>query len=256
MYVPYQSFDEFSMTEIGAETLSEPHLFIRRTNDTIKIVRTDNTKDTMVYINKGNYWYSSIRVRLDYTFWSKLWNLVTPNTPTYGYDPKQIDVYRYIRKDQIVEAWFYDLDEKKQSGIVGMMDDHICVFTRQAPTTHLARFYAFDQAIDEALDSAIFDSTIMGKYYKNFKHKETYHAGQELYEYDSLENQLLWINTYSKDSSLNWTDTIPLNALGIYHVPAFGFSFQDGQCISSTETDGMLRMKISCTTLETDGEKQ
>jgi hypothetical protein len=150
-----------------------------------------------------------------------------------------------------VEAWFYDLDEKKQSGIVGMRDDHICVFTRQASTTYLVRFYAFDQAIDEALDSAIFDSTIMGKYYKNFKHKETYHAGQELYQYNLPENQLLRMNTYSNDSSLNRTDTIPLNALGIYHVPAFGFSFQDGRCVSSTETDGKLRIKISCTTLET-----
>ena len=94
LFLSFQSFDEFGMTEIVTDSVFEPYLLIQRTKDTIKIVRSDQKNDTMEYLNKGKYWYSSVRITYNYTLLGKLKNLLGP--PTWDTDYMQIDVYRYI----------------------------------------------------------------------------------------------------------------------------------------------------------------
>ena len=51
-FLPFQSFDEFGMTEVVTDSVLEPYLLIQRTKDTIKIVHSDQKTDTMVYLYK------------------------------------------------------------------------------------------------------------------------------------------------------------------------------------------------------------
>jgi len=69
-YVRYQTFDEYKMEGVGAEKIKRPYVLVKKENDTIfvkKIVkkkgknRCNCTVKEIKYINKGDYWHTTIR---------------------------------------------------------------------------------------------------------------------------------------------------------------------------------------------------
>ena len=231
-YVPYQSFDEFTMQEIQNYDLKEPFVWVQHGNDTIKIVRTDNLHDTMVYLNKGEYWYSSVNIKYEYTWWSKLLNKIYPSPTVFGYDIQQADVYRYHMKDTTIEVFFYD-----------MLPGNICVHNRK-----LSKIYDIS---DNSSDSILFDLAGGNNLYAHYIQNDSVCIANKVYRYDAVKNEILehFIN------AIGYTipcDFIKLNALELYHVPTYLFSIENGSSVTSIATNRKMHVYISCTTKETN----
>lgn len=244
-FLPFQTFDEFEMKVIYTDSISEPYLLIMQTTDTIKIVRSDQSKDTMVYLNKGNFWYSSVRINYTYTLTGKLENLF--RTPTWDFDYMQIDVYRYLTENTIIEAYYYS-DEEGITSEMGLLPDYISVTNRSS-----SRSYTFFNNLDNVLDSSILGNTTIWKTYQNHRYKlssDTSCFDYTLYDYDASTNTF-YMERLSTDREVIIDDSVRLNSLGIYHVPTYQFSIDKGNYQTGVNGDKM-RINISCTTLETD----
>ncbi len=239
-FQPFQSFDEFGMTEVVTDSVLEPYLQIQRTTDTIKIVRSDQKNDTMVYLNKGKYWYSSIRINYNYTLFGKLKILLSP--PTWDTDYMQIDVYRYITENSIIEAYFHSSEEE-----MGLHPDYINVFNRNS-----SRSYEFFDNLDDVLDSTILcNTTIWQVYHSRHKlNRDSSCFDYTLYDYVAPRNTM-YIKSVSRDGDVTINDSILLNTLGTYHVPTYDFTTED--CTYTIGITGAkMHTSITCTTLETD----
>lgn len=245
-FLPYQTFNEFHMTEVITDRVLEPYLLIHRTTDTIKIVRIDKEKDTMVYLNKGKYWYSSVRINYNYTLLGKLKILL--RTPTWDSDYMQIDVYRYIFENLIIEAFFHS-DGQCDFQEMGLMPDYITVSNLNS-----SRSYTFFNNLGKILDPESFDNTIIWKVYQSHLHsilnEDTLCFSHTLYDYDALENTI-YLKRINSEGNIFSADTIKLNSLGIYHIPIYQFSIDDAKYQLGINGNEM-RIRISCTTLETD----
>ena len=243
-FLPFQSFDEFGMIEVVTDTVLEPYLQIRRTTDTIKIVRSDQKKDTMVYLNKGKYWYSSVRINYNYTLLGKLKNL--SRTPTWGTDYMQIDVYRYITENSVIEAYFHCGGECNINEM-GLRPDYISIYNRNS-----SQSYEFFDNLDNVLDSTILSNTTIWKVYQN-RHelnKDSSCFDYTLYDYVASKNTM-YIKSICRDGDVTIDDSIHLNTLGAYHVPTFDFTTEDGTYTTGI-TGKKMRTSITCTTLKTD----
>ena len=241
---PFQTFDEFRMEEIITDSVLEPYLLIQRTKDTIKIVRSDQKNDTMVYINKGKYWYSSVRINYKYTLLGKLKDLLGP--PTWDTDYMQIDVYRYITENSIIEAYFHSDGEYNISEI-GLCPDYVSIFNRNS-----SRSYEFFDNLDDVLDSTILGNTTIWQVYQS-RHemdRDSSCFDYTLYDYVAPKNTM-YIKSIGRDGDVTIDDSIQLNTLGTYHVPTYDFTTEDG-----TYTIGIkglkMRTTMTCTTLKTD----
>ena len=244
-FCPFQTFNEFEMKELGADNVCEPYLFIRRTTDTIMIVRSDQRKDTMVYLNKGDFWYSSVRINYNYTLVGKLKNLL--RTPAWDTDYMQIDVYRYITKNSVVEAYFHN-DGECNINEMGLRPDYITIYNHNC-----SRSYEFFDNLDNVLDSTILGNTTIWKIYQNRRHKlssDTTCFDYTLY-YHVLSTNTFYMEHLSTDGEVIIEDSVLLNSLGIYHVPTYQFSIDESNYQTGVNGDKM-RIDISCTTLETD----
>ena len=231
-YVSYQSFDEFSMQEIQNDDIREPFVWIQRSNDTIKIVRTDMLNDTMVYLNKGEYWYSSVQIKYEYTWWSKLLNKIYPTPTVFGYDIHQVDVYRYHKKDTITEVFFYD-----------MFPNNICVHNR-----HLSKIYTISEY---SSDSILFDLAVGNILYDHYVQDSSACIAKKVYKHNAVKDVFIEYLINANEDTIP-CDTIQLNNLGLYHVPTYLFSVENGNSITSVSTNRKMRVCISCTTLETN----
>ena len=241
---PFQSFDEFGMTEVVTDSVLEPYLLIQRTTDTIKIVRSNQKNDTMVYLNKGKYWYSSVRINYNYTLLGKLKNLL--RTPTWDTDYMQIDVYRYITENSIVEAYFHCNGECNINEM-GLRPDYISIYNRSS-----SRSYEFFDNLENVLDTTILSNTTIWQVYQN-RHelnKDSSCFDYTLYDYIAPKNTI-YIKSIGRDGGVTFDDSIQLDALGTYHVPTYDFTTEDGTYTIGI-TGAKMRTSISCTTLETD----
>ncbi len=242
-YVPCQSFDEFSMTKICSEKLVEPYLLVYHTKDTIKIIRTDMKKDTMVYINKGNYWYSSIRINYNYKLTGQILNTLNEwYNKLYGWDNltkiqdwDYIDVYRYIMKQKIIELYVHHSNIDSINS-VGQFPDHIVVNTPK----YSSDFFLDFQIDDNLLETTTLKNTLLIQAYMNTPHKIRQTINKTNIYYNAIEN-MIYIGS----------DTIQLNSLMLYYVPTYAFSIEEGTCIKGYYNNE-LYTTISCTTLETD----
>lgn len=243
-FLPFQSFDEFGMTEVVTDSVLEPYLLIQRTKDTIKIVRSDQKTDTMVYLNKGKYWYSSIRINYNYTLLGKLKILLSP--PTWDTDYMQIDVYRYITENSVVEAYFHCGGECNIHEM-GMWPDYINIFNR-----NFSRSYEFFDNLDNVLDSTILSNTTIWKVYQS-RHelnKDSSCFDYTLYDYVAPKNTM-YIKSIGRNRNITIDDSIQLNTLGTYHVPTYDFTTEDGTYTIGI-TGEKMHTSIKCTTLKTD----
>lgn len=233
-FVQCQSFDEFCMQEVFTERLSAPHLWVQHGDDTIRIVRTDNTNDTILYINRGNYWYSSIRITYDKLLWNKIKNRLFPPPIVFGYQINQIDIQRYLMKDTIIEVYFYN--EEKHNDLSRYPDD-ISIYNRQSSKT-----FIFDDN-----DSVV--STNKIDQYLKYMHEDDRCIAHNVYKYDES------LNTFIKQILNAYGDTImcdfiQLNALGLYHVPTYQFAIDKGMKYVGLYNQKM-QTNITCTTIET-----
>ena len=247
-FVQYQSFDEFSMTEINSEITTNPYLLIKRTKDTIKIVQSNQEKDTMIYLNKGDYWYSSIRINYNYTLIGKLYDYFSP--VCFCVDYKQVDVYRYITKHSITEAYFYS-DGDSTATQRGVFPDYIEVYNRNS-----SRTYTFDNNLDNVLDSIVLGKSTVWQVYKRQMHSlnaDTASLDYKTYHYDREDNLFYCIDTNNSNDIIR-KDSLKLNKLGMYHVPTYQFMIKNGAYIQG-DNGIKMRIDISCTTLETDSDK-
>lgn len=64
LYKKYQTFDEFAIKGKG-EAVRHPFVYVKRTNDRIVVIPSDNIKDSIVYNNEHGIWIN--RVLLDLT---------------------------------------------------------------------------------------------------------------------------------------------------------------------------------------------
>lgn len=231
-FLPFQSFDEFGMTEVVTDSVLEPYLLIQRTKDTIKIVRSDQKTDTMVYLNKGEYWYSSVQIKYEYTWWSKLLNKIYPTPAVFGYDIHQVDVYRYHKKDTITEVFFYD-----------MFPNNICVHNR-----HLSKIYTISEY---SSDSILFDLAVGNILYDHYVQDSSACIAKKVYKHNAAKDVFIEYLINANEDTIP-CDTIQLNNLGLYHVPTYLFSVENGNSITSVSTNRKMRVCISCTTLETN----
>lgn len=247
-FVRYQSFDEFTMTEINSEITTNPYLLIKRTNDTIRIVQSNHEKDTMIYLNKGDYWYSSVKINYHYSNIGKLFNYFSP--VCFCVDYRQVDVYRYITNNSIIEAYFYS-DGDSNTTERGIFPDYIEVYNRNS-----SRTYTFADNLDNLLDSTVLGKSTIWQVYKGQMHSltaDTLCLDHKTYNYDRENNLFYWIYT-NNDNYILSKDSLKLNALGIYHVPTYQFMIENGAYIQG-DNGIKMRIDISCTTLETDFDK-
>ena len=232
-YVKCQSFDEFSMKEIFTDSILSPYLLVQRQEDTIRIIASTNLKDTMTYLNKGSYWYSSVRIDLLYNWWSKICNRFRP--VVFGHDITRMDVFRYIYNDTIIDVY---LEE-------GTYPYYILVCDRQKST----QMY-IDEDLSNYIDTAKLRNTFFMHIYQEFDHYDR--GGRHSvnnYEYDSVSN-VLYESWESFDGEI-FVDTIQLNSLKRYHVPTYDFATVDGNYVYGIFNDKM-KIRMQCTTIETD----
>ena len=240
---PYQTFDEFSMREGSADIVAEPYLLIQRKKDTIKIVRTDQSKDTMVYLNMGTYWFSSIRIDYKYTLFGKLNKHFSPLI--YGIEYTQVDVYRYFYGNKVVEAFFH-FGDTRDINEMGLLPDFVSVSTPNA-----TRSYTFLQNLDQVLDSTLLGNTCIWQIYQKRKDtlsNDTSCIVHHIYDYDACSNTL-YKESMDYYGEIAVIDSFQLNALGLYHIPTYAFSIDEGKYHEGI-FDEKMGIKISCTTLE------
>lgn len=242
-FLPYQTFDEFSMREGSSDIVAEPYLLIQRKKDTVKIVRTDQRKDTMVYLNMGKYWFSSIRINYKYTLFGKLNKHFSP--PIYGIEYTQVDVYRYFYENKVVEAFFHFCD-KSDINDMGLLPDFVSVSTPNA-----TRSYTFLQNLDQVLDSTLLGNTCIWQIYQKRKDtlsNDTSCIVHHIYDYDACSNTL-YKKSMDNVGEIAIIDSLQPNALGLYHIPAYEFSIDEGKYHEGI-FDEKMKINISCTTLE------
>lgn len=237
-FVPCQSFDEFSMREIYTDSLVQPFLLVQRTDDTIRIIQSSHINDTMIYLNKGNYWYSSLRVKYDY---SVLGNIINRFRPiTFGREIRQQDVLRYILPDEIIEVFLCDINENESLEDYGCLPDCIIIHNKQSSKT-----YTFFNHLEDVIDSTILNTTIISQIYNYHNHQDTIPLDVTIYVFDCQKNRL-----YLRENGI-CIDTIQLNSLGAYHVPVYNFEIENGESVEGIFGDRMS-VRTSCTTIETD----
>jgi len=57
-YVKYQTFDEYRLEGVGNPNIKCPYVFVKKEFDTIFVIKSNERKKVITYINRGNYWYS------------------------------------------------------------------------------------------------------------------------------------------------------------------------------------------------------
>ena len=103
-FLPFQSFDEFGMTEVVTDSVLEPYLLIQRTKDTIKIVHSDQKTDTMVYLYKDQ----CKPTILDYVDVQFKWDILLGSIMQYTQNGPDKDVY-FTHSDHLGSAnWITD----------------------------------------------------------------------------------------------------------------------------------------------------
>ena len=199
----------------------------------------------MIYINKDAFWYSSINIHYDYSLCGYINKKFSPMACED--DPQQIDVYRYITENLILEAFFHSDGECKVDEF-GYIPDYINVYNRNS-----SQSYTFFDNLDSIIDSVTYRNTTIWQVYQKHKHilnEKTHCFDYTLYRYDTLGNTM-YFESVNDAGEIQLYDSIQLNSIGTYHVPTYQFDINEGKYYNGIYDDKM-RIRIKCTTLETD----
>lgn len=61
-YVKYQTFDEYKLEGIGEKKIKRPYVLVKRENDTIFVVKSNDRKNVIKYVNRGDYWHTILQI--------------------------------------------------------------------------------------------------------------------------------------------------------------------------------------------------
>jgi len=56
-YVKFQTFNEYELKGERTENIKLPYVFVKENKDTICVIKSNNRKEVMKYINKGKFWF-------------------------------------------------------------------------------------------------------------------------------------------------------------------------------------------------------
>jgi len=119
-YNKYQTFDEYILDGVVTNNVKSPYVLVKKTNDTIFVIKSNNKNDTIKYTKKGNYWYTKLYIEETQSFLDKLFN----NSSSKLLKIQEI-CEKFIYNDTVIE-FLYREDEKLR-----MIDQTIYVNTKQ-----------------------------------------------------------------------------------------------------------------------------
>lgn len=67
-YDKCQTFNEFELKGVNSPNLQPPFIFLKKESDTIFVIKSNKKDETIKYVNKGRYWYSSTKLEEKPTF--------------------------------------------------------------------------------------------------------------------------------------------------------------------------------------------
>ena len=56
-YVKYQTFDEYTLEGISKSNIKYPYVLVKKTSDTIFVIKSNDRINVMKYVNKGDFWF-------------------------------------------------------------------------------------------------------------------------------------------------------------------------------------------------------
>jgi len=116
----YQTFDEYKLEGVSTIKIKKPYVFVKKTIDTIFVIKSNNSKDTIKYIKKGSYWYCKLEIKEKRTLLDKLFN-----NKMYKFLKITEFCEKFIYCDTVIE---YTYRENVKSEII---DNAIYVNTKQ-----------------------------------------------------------------------------------------------------------------------------
>lgn len=165
-FVPCQSFDEFSMTEVVTENLSEPYIWIHRQQNIIKIVQSNFTKDTMIYLYNGKFWYSSVQIRYSSNPVCEFINNIRTHR-AWDTNYKQLDIYKYVMDGKVIEVFLFSADTCSVPQEIAYLPNYICVHSLTC-----SKGYTFFNDLKQVLDTTILNNSIIGKAWNQIVYDE------------------------------------------------------------------------------------
>ncbi len=62
-YVKYQTFNEYKLRGEGTKNIVSPYVYVKKTKNTISVIRSNRMKEVIEYVNKGDHWYRYIEIK-------------------------------------------------------------------------------------------------------------------------------------------------------------------------------------------------
>jgi hypothetical protein len=56
-YVKYQTFDEYKLEGVGNFNIQHPYVLVKKEIDTIFVIKSNDKRNIIKYINKGEFWF-------------------------------------------------------------------------------------------------------------------------------------------------------------------------------------------------------
>jgi hypothetical protein len=56
-YVKYQTFNEYKLEGVNSSHIKNPYVFVKKELDTVFVIKSNDRRSVMTYINKGEYWF-------------------------------------------------------------------------------------------------------------------------------------------------------------------------------------------------------
>ncbi|MBO4581829.1 MAG: hypothetical protein J5701_06055 [Bacteroidales bacterium] len=95
-YVKYQTFDEYKLEGIGEKKIKRPYVLVKRENDTIFVVKSNDRKNVIKYVNRGDYWHTILQIEERWSFWETFCEKFIYNDTVVEYKYKYWHDYGYL----------------------------------------------------------------------------------------------------------------------------------------------------------------